>query len=370
MKVLFDVTDITEQRKFMSIPQYKIRLLNAFTKEEIERTTLLVDNYNYEFISGLFPQFKLLCIDYSKYIFSKIPYIRRFFRIKIFKRTIDNSKCSIFFSASDSSVYTSIPLKIPKVIVIHDIKNIKQGTKQCKEIWYDVIEKSISSSNHIIAISNYTKNDLLNNFSCKKDKISVVYNSVNEIAKSCKPQRSFPNSYILWVNTLDVYKNIMTLLKAYARIAKFIQQDLVIVAKVNEYWENICIPYLKENNIESRIHILSGISDFELRYVYEHANLFVTTSTHEGFGYTPIEAAIYKCPVISTKCEALSDTTQDKFIYLDSPFDDLRLSSLIQDVLCKKEDKDSLVKKADFFKKKYNVINQKNEILKILDKFS
>lgn len=368
--ILFDITDVTEHRKFMSIPQYKIRLLNAFTKEEIERITLLVDNCNYEFISGLFPQFKLLCIDYSKYIFSKIPYIRRFFRKKIFKRTIDNSKCSIFFSASDSSVYTSIPLKIPKVIVIHDIKNIKQGTKHLKEIWYNMIEKSISSSNHVIAISNYTKDDLLNNFSCKKDKISVVYNSVNEIAKSCMPQKTLPDSYILWVNTLDVYKNIMTLLKAYARIANFVTQDLVIVAKVNDYWKSICLPYLKENNIESRIHVISGISDYELRYVYEHADLFVTTSTHEGFGYTPIEAAIYKCPVISTKCEALADTTQDKFIYLDSPFDDLRLSSLIQDVLSKKGDKNSLVKKADFFEQKYNVINQKNEILKILDEFS
>ena len=165
-EILFDVTDVTEERKFMSIPQYKIRLLNAFTKEEFERTTLLVDNCNLKFINKLLPQFKLLCIDYTSCFFSRIPYIRRFSRKYVFKKTVENSKCAIFFSASDTSVLTSLSLKIPKVIVIHDIKNIKQGSKHLKNIWYNMIEKSISSSNHVIAISNYTKEDLLNNFSC------------------------------------------------------------------------------------------------------------------------------------------------------------------------------------------------------------
>ena len=46
MKVLFDVTDITEQRKFMSIPQYKLRLLKVFSSQEKENITLLVTNNN------------------------------------------------------------------------------------------------------------------------------------------------------------------------------------------------------------------------------------------------------------------------------------------------------------------------------------
>lgn len=50
MKVLFDVTDITEQRKFMSIPQYKLRLLKVFSSQEKENITLLVTNNNVEYI--------------------------------------------------------------------------------------------------------------------------------------------------------------------------------------------------------------------------------------------------------------------------------------------------------------------------------
>lgn len=65
MKVLFDVTDITEQRKFMSIPQYKLRLLKVFSSQEKENITLLVTNNNVEYIKKICPQYpqKLLIIE-------------------------------------------------------------------------------------------------------------------------------------------------------------------------------------------------------------------------------------------------------------------------------------------------------------------
>lgn len=126
------------------------------------------------------------------------------------------------------------------------------------------------------------------------------------------------------------------------------------------------MPFIKEHGFENRVHVLFGISDEELRYLYENADLFVTTSTHEGFGYTPIEAAIYKCPVISTRCEALSDTTQGKFTYLDSPFDDDKLSTLMLEIIKKGKDMVLLMKISEFFKNMYDVHKQKDQILKVL----
>lgn len=126
------------------------------------------------------------------------------------------------------------------------------------------------------------------------------------------------------------------------------------------------MPFIKEHGFENRVHVLFGISDEELRCLYENADLFVTTSTHEGFGYTPIEAAIYKCPVISTRCEALADTTQGKFTYLDSPFDDDKLSTLMLEIIKKEKDMVLLMKISEFFKNMYDVHKQKDEILKVL----
>ena len=55
--------------------------------------------------------------------------------------------------------------------------------------------------------------------------------------------------------------------------------------------------------------------------MYEHARLFITPSLREGFGYTPIEAALCQCPVVCSTCEALPDTTRRQLVYYQPPQD-------------------------------------------------
>lgn len=368
IKILFDATDITEQRRFMSIPQYKLRLLEAFSSQEKKYITLLVDKNNVDYVRKICPQFTICLIDYRKNLLARIPYIRRYVYPWVFKKAVEASGCDVFFSASDPIGLTKLKMKIPKVIVIHDLKLIKSDYTKNSRVAYKIIRQNIDTATHVIAISNYTKEDILANFKCAESKISVVYNSVNVIAKSVCPQKRLPNKYILWVNTFDPYKNVLTFLKGYAEVYNQIHQDIVLVGKESNYWKEMCLPFIKQKGFEDRIHVLFGISDEEVRYLYEHADLFVTTSTHEGFGYTPIEAALYKCPVISTKCEALSDTSQGKFTYLDSPYDYQQLSKLILEKLNEKCDSEFLCEISEYFRDKYDVKKQKNEILKILQK--
>lgn len=66
IKILFDATDITEQRRFMSIPQYKLRLLEAFSSQEKKYITLLVDKNNVDYVRKICPQFTICLIDYRK----------------------------------------------------------------------------------------------------------------------------------------------------------------------------------------------------------------------------------------------------------------------------------------------------------------
>ena len=59
----------------------------------------------------------------------------------------------------------------------------------------------------------------------------------------------------------------------------------------------------------------------------------MTTSLKEGFGYTPIEAAMCGCPVISSTCEALLDTTKELLHYYEPAQDAKILSRKILHVL-------------------------------------
>lgn len=366
-KIIFDVTEINEGTRFMSIPQYKMRLLDLFTSEEKAETILLASKDGVGFIADKYPDFEIKTIDLWKNIWCKLPLFGVFFRSFLYKKIVNSIDADAIFIASDLPGYARARVNKRKISVIHDIKTIKGGKIKKRIKRFVDLCISFNNADVLMAISKYTKSDVERFFPfVNKNKIKVIYNSVNVIPSSKKPSVELPVNYILWVNSIDINKNIMTFLKAVNEL-KDIKEEVVIVSKKFPYWYDVCLPYIKEHGLEKRIHVLSGISDEELRYLYEKAKLFITCSVREGFGYTPIEAAIYGCPVISTRCEALGDTTQNKLYYYNSPYDFKELASKINEVLNNYPTDKKLKDISEYFLAKYDRYKQKDEIFKLFE---
>ena len=94
-----------------------------------------------------------------------------------------------------------------------------------------------------------------------------------------------------------------------------------------------------------------------MRYLYSHADLFVSPSLKEGFGWTPIEAAILKTPVLVSDIVVLKEVTCGKIPTFDphSP-DDLAEHS--QEILDNPPGERERTELADFFLDKYSLKNQ------------
>ena len=170
----------------------------------------------------------------------------------------------------------------------------------------------------------------------------------------------------MYVNTLYRYKNIKTLVKAYNIILNEIDYDLVVVGKYTEHWENELIPYIIKNKLDDRITHLQGLSNEELRYLYENASLFVTPSLNEGFGFTPIEAAICRCPVISSIEEALVDSTHGMLNYYYPAMDECALAKKIKSVILNPPSSDKLNEISSYFKMIFSPADQQKKISEIL----
>ena len=100
--------------------------------------------------------------------------------------------------------------------------------------------------------------------------------------------------------------------------------------------------------------LLEYLEREELRYVYENASLFVTTSLNEGFGNTPIEAAFYHCPVICSRCDSLPEVTMGLVDYYEPAMDENCLSEVIIETLSNPPSKARLRMVSDRFKEAYN----------------
>ena len=130
---------------------------------------------------------------------------------------------------------------------------------------------------------------------------------------------------------------------------------------------NQMIPYIEEKNLTDKIIHIEHVTEEELHFLYKHASLFVSCSLREGFGYTPIEAAICKCPVICSTCESLPETTLNKLEYYSPPYNAQELSRKITEVLSSPPTLSSRTKISNLFKEKYSPITQCQKICNLFN---
>lgn len=374
MKILIDMTHINIGKLYSSLSIYIFRILKSIEETYKINITLLIPAELENYIKEYYSEYKYIIFSFpsSKILNNRL--IRMFVLMKRYKKLVNQSECDILFIANDLCPYTLVKTKLKKVTVIHDLKSIEDQSiiksSLLRDLYYKFYKKLIKDSTAVIAISNYTKQNILKHYKniVKPNKISVIYNGVDINEKEIVAIKNLNNiKYILYVNTLQEYKNIETLIKAYIKIKDIITEKIVIVGKQTDYWTNIIMPHVIEHKLQDRIILLENIKDEELHFLYKNASLFVTTSLREGFGYSPIEAAICHCPVISSTCEALVETTMNKLYYYESPKEENELSKKIIEILESPPSFSELEDISKTFKLNYSCKKQTNDIINLLE---
>ena len=364
MKILIDLSACENLKWGVSI--YAIRILLGFKELNYPNITILSNEENYEKLKNDFSFFQIIKLKKCKSSFINFIRLNRFIESYYWKKTINNSDCDVFFSPS-SNKFHIWKLAKKRVQTIHDLqggKVYKGITKYIHKITTPLI---LHNSDQIITISNYVKNDILKEYpNIKLKNITTIYNSIL-LPKIDGDKRKVLDKYILFVNSLTEYKNVLTLIKAYRQLftKKLISHKLIIIGAKTAYWNNTIVPYIIKHSLEKEIIQLENVEDTDLVNYYTNADLFITTSLYEGFGFTPIEAAICKTPVISTKEGALKETTLNLLNYYSPAKDYNNLAKKIMEVLTQ-NNKANLASISNELSERYNYINQSKKIYNLI----
>jgi glycosyltransferase involved in cell wall biosynthesis len=194
--------------------------------------------------------------------------------------------------------------------------------------------RAIDRADHVICISESTKNDLLRLHDIAANKVSVVHlgfdklPTLNNLARFSTPSG---RPFILYVGQREGYKNFISLLKAVASSFR-LQADFDIVVFGGSRFTSgelrkISALGFSENQV---IH-KSGADDL-LGSLYSSATAFVYPSLYEGFGIPPLEAMAHQCPVITSNTSSMPEVIGMAGEYFDPvEADDLRRA--IEDVV-------------------------------------
>lgn len=193
------------------------------------------------------------------------------------------------------------------------------------------IRRSVTHSNHFIAISHFTKQSLRERLGVPESKITVTYLG-KQIPGVVKP--IMPGQFLLTVGTIEPRKNLITVLEAYS----LLKQQLYSVPKLyivgGKGWGDTKLTEtIQRLNVTGEVELLGFVSDEALFQLYREAQMLIYPSLQEGFGMPPLEAMASGCPVITSNVSSLPEVVGEAGIMVD-PYDTSALADAMATILC------------------------------------
>ena len=291
----------------------------AFIKEKTG-----TENYSYNLIQ------KLIEIDrknhYVLYTRENIPWPRFWTQGGLALECLRHPPDLLFIPAHTMPVIRRPSLKV--VVTIHGLEYqyLPQYYKFPQKLYLNKsTEYAVHHASHLIAVSQWTKSQLVEKLGADPKKITVVYEGVSAANSSTSKVKSAETlevslggaPYILFVGTIQPRKNLVRLIEAFSKLqARDQVLNLVIAGKVGWMYEEI-LAAPKKFGVGKRVKFLGYVSDEELASLYQNALFFVLPSLCEGFGLPVLEAMRFGCPVIASKAGALPEVVGDAGLLVD-----------------------------------------------------
>lgn len=250
---------------------------------------------------------------------------------------------------------------------------------------------SVNKAARVIAISEFTKQSIVNHYKVDKKKISVIYPAAqpSETSLSSEQKAAFfsefhiQQPYTLFVGTLQPRKNILTIIDAFEQFSRKVASNnlkmkqrnsskhtknlpkLVLAGKVGWLADSI-MKRIEKSPFKSRIILPGFVTDEEKKSLYQSALCTVLVGIHEGFGIPPLEAMIYGSVPVVADATSLPEVV-GKAGYIVKPFDSGELSNTFLKISeLSKKDLAILRKKGREQSSKFSWEKSANELLRII----
>lgn len=260
-------------------------------------------------------------------IFLKLPQKAKFlWRSFGVKHQLLKDRIDLFHGLSYEIPFGLKKTKIKSIVTIHDLIFLRkpQYYEPIDRLIYDYKSKyACKNADQIIAISEKTKQDIIELYNISPAKIEVIYQSCDDSFKvaasttrkeEVRLKYALPDEYLLSVGTIEPRKNILAIVKAMPKInTKF---KLIIIGKEKPYANKVKLE-IEKLGLADRVIFLKDIPFKDLPSIYQMASLFVLPSYYEGFGIPIIEALYSKVPVVAATGSCLEEAGGPNSLYVN-----------------------------------------------------
>lgn len=233
-------------------------------------------------------------------------------------------------------------------VTVHDVTYL--AVPDCVEIanrkyLARTVPFSLKNANNVIAVSAYSKSEIVKYYGVDPNKIFVAHPSVDrrvfyrrsaeEIKRVLLKHDLYFDEYILSVGNLEPRKNYSTLIDAYTALPKKITNRYPLLIVGAGGWNNKDIlrkiHAAKEHGYKI-YHPKHFVPDEDMPAIYSGASLYVFTPIYEGFGMSPNEAFACGTPAVASKIASVPEAAGKAAVYVD-PYDAKDIANKIKGTL-------------------------------------
>jgi glycosyltransferase involved in cell wall biosynthesis len=242
-----------------------------------------------------------------------------------FRMAVKRLECDLVHVPNPFSIPRGLPC--PYVMTVHDLVEHMSRSREQNGFWrslhLQLTKRTLGGAARLIAVSNFTKNEIVNLFRIPPERIEVVYNAIDErflrghasaadrelIAQ--RYQVTYP--FLLYAGRISPHKNVARMIEAFSALKTELERDqaypdLKLIIIGDDLSGN---PDLRRtvvrSGVQNDVRFLGFVPIEVLRIFYDEAKVFVFPSLYEGFGLPPLEAMAHGTPVVTSNVTSLPE---------------------------------------------------------------
>lgn len=323
MKIAFDFNPVIKT-KFSGFYTFGINLLKGFetVNEDVEFSLF------YHRSLGQEAQEAVKDLDSER--FKLTPCSTKINKLKKIWKYINFPKLQSFTGKFDiyHSFHNMMPPtgKAPRILTVHDLRRYRLPGFYGKPP--KIFESAVKAADHIIAVSDSTKQDICDIFHITENKVSTVHlcnapglcplspsEKQNVIQQFFSARNEMPSPYLITISATDHRKNISRTIEAFHKVKKdipgmklvvagFLPKDKTELQAINKYAES-----------DKDIVLAGPVDDLNSLIAASEGLLF--NSFYEGFGIPILEAFAFDIPVLTSNCSSMPEVGGSAALYAD-----------------------------------------------------
>jgi glycosyltransferase involved in cell wall biosynthesis len=243
----------------------------------------------------------------------------------------------------------------PSVVTIHDCIHLMFPQYLPNRLAYAYSRMfmwvAAHRSAHVLTVSEASKRDILRFFRIPEEKVTVIYNAIDERFRIPPPDEAayrirerfqLHEPFVLYAGNVKPHKNLERLIEALSRLHAngFPELKLLIIGNdISKY--AMLRRAVHHHNLHKYVRFLGFVPDQTLAILYRLASVFVFPSLYEGFGLPPLEAMASGTPVVTSNLSSLPEVVGPAAILVD-PYDSMSIAEGIARVLCDRHLRENL----------------------------